>query len=421
MEPLSVDYVLQAVNGRLLSEGGGSAIRGLEITGVSTDSRSITKGQVFFAIPGKRFDGHDFAREAVSRAETLAVVSRPLRGLPAILVRDTVEALGDLASAYREKMAKRITAVTGTNGKTTTKEMSAWVLRMKYRVRKNRGNMNNLIGLPLSLLEMETEDELGVFEMGMSERGEIARMARISDPAVGVITNLGPCHLESLGSVEEVARAKGELLDYLDEDKQVILNFDDPMLREMSDRTRARVTGFGIKTEAPIRALSVKEENWGSSFELESGEGFELPVPGDFNVYNALAAIGVGMAFGISPEESGRALSSFVPEKSRMGRFELEGVTLIDDSYNANPGSVMCALQVISRITARRKIVVLGDMLELGASSGTMHREIGEQMKDHGVDVLYLYGREVKHAAESARGSGLADVREFREKSELIA
>jgi len=166
--------------------------------------------------------------------------------------------------------------------------------------------------------------------------------------------------------------------------------------------------------------VSVREEDWGTSFELESGDRFQLPVPGNFNVYNALAAIGVGMAFGITPERSGRVLSGFVPEKSRMGRFELDGVTLIDDSYNANPASVTCALQVISQMAARRKIVVLGDMLELGASSVGLHREIGEQIKRLGVDVLYLYGREVKHTAKSARSSGLTNVREFQDKSELV-
>jgi len=420
MEHLTVDFIAQAVNGTLRTEGSTSRALRMLISGVSTDSRSIDKGQLFFAIEGERFDGHDFAGEAVSRSGALAVVSKPLEGIPTVLVEDTVDALGDLARAYRRSLGKRTIAITGTNGKTTTKDMSALVLGVKYRVRKNRGNLNNLIGLPLSVLEMNEEDELGVFEMGMSARGEIQKMCHISEPVLGVITNVSACHLESLGGLEGVARAKGELLDYLDESKKAVLNFDDPVLKRMARETRASVIGFGVVCDAPIRARSVREEAWGIRFSLETGEDFRIPVPGTFNVYNALAAIGVGTAFGVSPQEAGEALSHLVPEKRRMARIPLDGAILIDDSYNANPASVMCALQVLSRMTAKRKIVVLGDMLELGATSRLLHEKVGLRMKELGVDVLYVYGKDVKYTAQSARKSGLECVREFPDKPEVI-
>lgn len=420
MEPLTVDFIAQAVNGTLRTGGNDSQTLKMLIKGVSTDSRSIEKGQLFFAIKGDRFDGHDFAEEAVSRSGTLAVVGKPLDRVSTLLVKDTVDALGDLARAYRGKLGKRTIAITGTNGKTTTKEMSALVLGVKYQVRKNRGNLNNLIGLPLSVLEMDGEDELGVFEMGMSAQGEIEKMCQISEPVLGVITNVSACHLESLGDMEGVARAKRELLDYLDEDKKVVLNFDDPTLREMAKETRASVIGFGVECDAPIRARSVCEENWGICFTLESGGDFKIPIPGTFNVYNALAAIGVGMAFGVSTQEAGEALSQLVPEKRRMGRIPLDGAILVDDSYNANPASVVCALQVLSKMGAKRRIVVLGDMLELGATSRLLHEKVGLQMKELGVDILYVHGKDVKYTAQSARRSGLECVREFPEKSELI-
>lgn len=421
MEPLTVDFIAQAVRGTLRTDGEDShAMRAL-VSGVSTDSRSIEKGQLFFAIKGERYDGHDFAREAVSKSRTLAVLSRPLEGVPSLLVKDTVEALGDLARAYRRRLGKNTIAITGTNGKTTTKEMTALVLGVKYRVRKNRGNLNNLIGLPLSVLEMDGGDELGVFEMGMSAQGEIARMCQISEPVLGVITNISACHLESLGDVEGVARAKGELLEYLDQDKKAILNFDDPMLREMAKGSTASITGFGVECDAPIRARDVHEVDWGISFELESGGDFMIPIPGIFNVYNALAAIGVGEVFGISPQEAGEALRRLVPEKRRMGRIPLGGVMLIDDSYNANPASVVCALQVLSSMAAKRRIAVLGDMLELGATSKLLHEKVGLQVKKLGIDVLYVHGKDVEHTAQSARRSGVDCVREFPDKSELIA
>ena len=420
MEPLTVDFIAQAMNGTLRIDGGNSQTLKMLIRGVSTDSRSIEKGELFFAIRGERFDGHDFAEEAVSRSGTLAVVSKPMDGVPALLVGDTVDALGDLARAYRRRLGKRTIAITGTNGKTTTKEMSALVLGVKYRVHKNKGNLNNLIGLPLSVLEMDEEDELGLFEMGMSAHGEIEKMCRISEPVLGVITNVSACHLESLVDLEGVARAKRELLDYLDEDKKAILNFDDAVLREMAKKTRASVIGFGVEYDAPIRARSVREEDWGIHFALKSGGDFKIPIPGTFNVYNALAAIGVGKAFGVSPREASEALSHLVPEKRRMARIPLDGAVLVDDSYNANPASVVCALQVLSKMAAKRRIVILGDMLELGATSRLLHEKVGVQMRELGVDVLYVYGKDVKYTAQSAKRSGVECVREFQDKSEMI-
>ncbi len=420
MEPLTLREIVRAVDGELFTEGAPAFGAETAVGGVSTDSRKTGRGEIFFAIAGKKFDGHDFARDAFARSGAPVVLSRPVRGVPAVLVKDTLEALGDLAREYRRKLGKRTVAVTGTNGKTTTKEMSASVLSARFRVHKNRGNMNNLIGLPLSVLEMKIDDDLGVFEMGMSERGEIARMCRISEPSVGAITNIGPCHLEMLGSVEQVAHAKGELLEYLSPEDQAVLNFDDPLLKDLAGKTRARVTGYGIRERAPIRAQNIVEKDWGVSFGLEGGASFSLSVPGIFNVYNALAAVGVGMAFGVSPEEASQALAGFDPEKRRMTRIELDGVILIDDSYNANPVSVAAALEVLQRTPARRRIVVLGDMLELGACSELLHRQVGERIAELKVDVFFAYGEEMRHALLPARDAGLGLAMHFSDKSSLI-
>jgi UDP-N-acetylmuramoyl-tripeptide--D-alanyl-D-alanine ligase len=417
---MKIKEIARAINGKLSRGGAPEIDADTFVAGVSTDSRKIARGEIFFAIRGKKYDGHDFAKDAYARSGAPVVLSRPVAGVPAVLVDDTLGALGDLAREYRRMLGKSTAAVTGTNGKTTTKEMSASVLSARYKVHKNRGNMNNLVGLPLSVLEMKAKDDLGVFEMGMSERGEIARMCRISEPSVGAITNIGPCHLEMLGSVEQVAQAKAELLEYLTPEDQAILNFDDPLLKSMAGKTRARVTGYGIRERAPIRARDVVEKDWGISFALESGASFSLSMPGVFNVYNALAAVGVGIAFGVSAEEASQALAGFRPEKRRMIRIELNEVTVIDDSYNANPVSVAAALEVLQRTSAHRRIVVLGDMLELGTSSELLHRQVGERIGDLKIDVLFVYGEEVKHTLDSAKNAGLNLVMHFTEKSSLV-
>lgn len=421
MEPLTVNDILQAVDGQLLADGKATDLAGTEALGVSTDSRTIGKKDVFFAVVGQRFDGHDFARQAFLASSMPAVVSRRIEGVPSILVNDTVEALGDLARYYRRKLNKMTAAITGTNGKTTTKEMSAAVLSTRYKVHKNRGNRNNLIGLPLSMLEMKMSDDLAVLEMGMSERGEIARMCQIAEPSLGVITNVGPCHLESLGSVDEVARAKAELLEYLAKDDQAVLNYDDPILKEMSESTLADVIGFAIDNEAQFRAENLIRRDWSVSFSLNSRVRFDIPLPGTFNVYNALAAVSVGSALGVSLEQASQALADFVPEKRRMNRISVSGITIIDDSYNANPVSVSCALDVLSASTANRRVVVLGDMLELGESSDVMHQEIGIRLKKLGIDMLLTYGEKSKHISGSAKKAGLAYVKEFENRSDLIA
>ena len=422
MEPLKVNEIVQAVGGSLVMEGISSDAGEARARGVSTDSRAIEEGEVFFALVGKRADGHDFARDAFVKSGLPVVAARHLRGVPTILVDDTIEALGDLAKFYRRKLGTRTSAITGTNGKTTTKEMAASVLSTRYRVHKNRGNMNNLIGLPLSVLGISAADDLGVFEMGMSERGEIARMCEVAEPLLGVITNVGPCHLESLGSIGNVAKAKGELLDYLGPDGNAVLNFDDPVLKEMSRRTRAKVIGFAIETDAQVRAREISAGDWNVSFLLESTSvRFSVPLPGRFNVYNALAAIGVGEAFGVSPPEASRALARFVPEKQRMNRVTLGGVTIIDDSYNANPASVSCALEVLRDQSAVRRILILGNMLELGSGSDSMHGEIGRKIKEFGIDIVLTYGQSAERTLDSAQEAGLENGRGFDSKSDLVA
>ena len=390
-----------------------------EVRGVSTDSRTVEAEELFIPLKGERFDGHHYIHAVLQRGvrvflaekDRFEVTSLPT-GVTCITVPDTLRALGDLAAFHRERFSLPVIAITGSNGKTTTKEMLAAILSRTGTGLKTAGNLNNLIGLPKMLLQLREEHQWAVLEMGMSEPGEIDRMAEIARPQVGVITNVSPAHLLSMGSVAAVASAKGELFLRLAEGSSAVFNVDDPLVAALPSPEGVRRLSFGI-SEADIRAEQFEEFG-------RAGQGFVLSLPsgripvrfkafGRHNVANALAAAAAACALRIDPEHIRAGLESFVPFEKRFAPEELGGILLIDDSYNANPASMRAALLTLRQLTEQgRGIAVLGDMLELGEASVAAHEEIG-RLAATCVERLYLLGDMAADIARGAAEGGLTN------------
>ncbi len=390
------------------------------VSGVSTDSRSIAEGELFVAVRGDRFDGHDYASEALDRGAVGALISRSIElACATIRVNDTVAALGALASAHRERFAGPVVAITGSNGKTTTKEMCAGILAASgLRVRRSPGNLNNHIGLPLSLLGLELDDDVLVVELGMNHEGEIARLARIASPTVGAITNVAPAHLGLLGSLEAIARAKGELFDEIRRDGTAVINADDPFCVEQSERFAGHKLHFGRKAEADLRAREIVSTRRGESFALETSAGrcrIELHAPGAHLIEDALCAASAATATGLLASEPleaiRRGLEQFEAIDGRLApRSTPSGVTLFDDTYNANPESVVAALAALAAHSCRgRSVAVLGDMLELGPDSAALHASVGREAAARGIQVLVAVGPLSAHTAEAAAAAGVSE------------
>lgn len=406
-----VSEITTATNGRLLGSFEG------EVGGVSTDSRTVTAGELFVPLRGERFDGHDFiapfaaagGRVVLAEEAWLAEQKVPA-GICCIAVTDTLRALGDLAAAYRQRFPIPIIGITGSNGKTTTKEMLAAIMATTGDGLKTSGNLNNLIGLPRMLFQLSAAHRWGVLEMGMSEFGEIDRLAEIAAPQIGIITNAYPAHLATLGSVAGVAKAKGELFLRLPAGGRAVFNADDPLISACVSPAGVERVGFGLHGAA-VTATRIKSfGKEGQSFTLELfGASAEvmLRAYGSHNVYNALAAAAAADAAGVPLDAIVAGLATFTPYDKRFKLEDLGVVVLIDDSYNANPASVGAALLTLRELKgAKRGIAVLGDMLELGEESGAAHRDVG-QLAATCVDRLYLYGDMAGVAAAAAIDAGL--------------
>lgn len=364
-----------------------NTLSGLQMAGVSTDSRSINEGEVFFAIKGDTFDGAQFIDTAFSRGAVLSVVNRgSVRRFPAskpvIEVEDTVAALGKAAGAYRKLFQGPVIGITGTSGKTTVKEMAVAVLGTKFSVLGTKGNFNNQIGLPLSIFGLETSHKCAVFEMGMSASGEIAYLADIAKPTIGTVINAGPAHMEFFPSLDAIADAKAEMLDAITPDGTGIINKDDPLIAPRGGRCKGRLVTFGITSEADYRAKNIAICQDGTPrFEIE-GNSIHLKIPGVHNVYNALAAYTIGAVAGVSGNNAAEVLSEITAPGMRMETVTKNGVRYINDSYNANPMSMKSAADVLRWTVPEkdgRKIAVLGDMLELGKISREAHIAIGAE------------------------------------------
>jgi UDP-N-acetylmuramoyl-tripeptide--D-alanyl-D-alanine ligase len=411
---LTLANVLDATGGRLLR---GSP--DVSLGGVSTDSRTVRPGDLFVAIPGERFDGHDYVGAALAAGAGAALVSRPLaEGVtdrPLVLVPDTPKAYGALAAWWRARMPARIVGITGSNGKTTTKEMVAHLLAHLGPTVASQGNHNNHIGVPETLLRLRPDHAFGVVEMGTNHPGEIEYLARLVRPDVAVITNIGPSHLAAFRSVRGVAREKGRLLDFLAADGLAVLNADDPWSRRLARRFPGRWTTFGLGPGAAWRPAAVWPNGSKLRFVLAGwGEAVSVSLIGRWQVANCLAAIAVAAELGLSVPEAAWHLQSFRPPEWRMALRSVGGFTLLCDCYNANPASMAAAVQELAgRPVAGRRVAVLGDMLELGRRSGAAHRRLGRLVATAGVELLVAVGEGAARLAEAARRRGMPPANVF--------
>ncbi len=407
----TIQEILEATGGRLIN--GNPQI---EVGGISIDSRTIKPGELFIAIKGNRFDGHDFIKEAINKKATGVVISRPISQLSNsfnslthstfIRVPNTIKALGQIAKSHRKKFNIPVVAITGSNGKTTTKEMVASILQKRYNVLKSSGTQNNHIGVPLTLLGLNSQHEFCVLEIGTNHIGEIRTLNYIAQPNIAIITNIGPSHLEFLGDVEGVFRAKTELLENFNSDSIAVLNGDDERLSRIKEqRTKYKIITFGFNTRCEFVASSLSYKDGHLTFLLNGRDSIELKTPAKANVYNALAAIATSSIFEVDPVRnfafpakfgiSNRvdleiikdALSSFVFPSMRMEVKQIQGLRIIDDSYNSNPQSLCVAIRtLLEQDSLGKRILVAGDMLELGEKAGEFHYDIGKLVAKSKID-----------------------------------
>jgi UDP-N-acetylmuramoyl-tripeptide--D-alanyl-D-alanine ligase len=382
----------------------------------SIDSRTIRPGELFFAVKGERMDGHDFVQQALEKGAVAAVVRKDELARYAVKTRllavpDTLVALQTLGAAVRRLWAKPLIGVTGSTGKTTTKEAIAHVLSSRFRVLKSEGNFNNHFGLPLMLLKIEPEHEAAVIEMGMSHRGEIAALAKIAQPEVGVVTNVAPVHLEFFKSVAEIARAKYELIEALPAGGTALLNADDEYVSQFGRDFHGKVVCYGLHATADVRAENIESRGAaGSAFDVVAGgcrEPATLPLVGTHNIYNALAAVATGIERGLSPFEATRALATLAPADKRGAVVQVGNITVINDCYNSNPTALNAMVDTLAAMPATRRIVVAGEMLELGASGEELHRRSGQHMAQKGIDILVGVRGLAQPMVEAASSAGM--------------
>ncbi len=390
---------------------------------VVTDSRLVRKGDLFIAFQGERFDAHSFVPKVFAQGAVCAIVQedyrlppmKPRTGTPIVLgVRDTLEAFQRLATHYRNRFAIPVIAITGSNGKTTTKEMVAHVVAQRWKTLKTEGNLNNRIGVPQTLFQLAPRHQAAVIEMGVDQQGQTTRLCEIARPTIGVITNIGPDHLEFFGSMEGSAQAKAELLDHLPQDGAVVLNADDEYFDYLASRAQCRVVAFGASPKAAVRAANIRtDEKGGTIFGLIlPGKSRQTEVrirtQGQHNVSNALAAAAVGHALGLSGAAIAEGLAKFRPAAMRSQISQSHGVQVINDCYNANPASMKAAVQLLAQLGRdKRSIAVLGDMLELGADTKRMHREVGAFLAGQGIGHLVACGVLGRELAAGARQAGM--------------
>ena len=384
--------------------------------GYSIDSRTLRPGDLFFAVKGERLDGHDFVEQALAKGAAAAVVRKDQLARYSVKTRllaveDTLVALQTLATAVRRLWGKLVVGVTGSAGKTTTKEAIAHLLATRYRVLKSEGNFNNHFGLPLMLLKLQPEQEVAVIEIGMSHPGEIAALAKIAQPEIGVVICVAPVHLEFFNSVSEIARAKYELIASLPAGGTAVLNADDEYVSQFGRDFKGKVVRFGLKAPADIRAEHIQQRGaLGSEFDLVVDgcrEKATLPLVGNHNISNALAAVAVALERGLTPSEVVEALRTLAPADRRGQVVQLGNITVINDCYNSNPKALNAMVDVLAAIPAKRHIVVAGEMLELGSSGEELHRRAGRHMAEKKIDVLLGVRGLAQPMVEAARQAGI--------------
>lgn len=414
-ERFTYEFIEQSLNANRLGSSEGGSVS------VSTDSRTITDSQLFIALKGLNFDAHDYLEQAIKQGVKAVVISdyekckgvlEKFNDVTAFVVEDTLKALGDLAYAWRVKQNPKVYAVTGSNGKTTTKELLASILKEAGGLVKTEGNLNNLIGLPLTVLKLKNQKQM-VLEMGMSELGEIDRLAKIAVPDVGIITNVNPAHLETLGSLENIAKAKGELFDNLTGDNWAVVNLDNQYTKQLGKKCKAqKITVSLIDPLADVFARNIVGTTDGFKVEVVcNGESVEvfLPLLGRHNVSNMLVAMAAASVARISPDVMVQGIAKcVVPGRRLKVRKDLTGFTLIDDCYNANPSSMAVALELMADIAGtKRKVAILGDMLELGKNSEIYHKQTGSKAAECGVSLLCAFGQYSSIVTQGAIDSGV--------------
>lgn len=400
------------------------------IQGVCIDTRKLVKGSLYVPIIGQNFDGHQFVEEAINQGVAAALwqsnVPNPPEHLPILIVEDTLEALQQLAKSYRHQLNVKVVGITGSNGKTTTKDMVTKLLSLQYKVQKTEGNYNNHIGLPFTILQLEEDTEMAVLEMGMSGRGEIDFLSRLASPDAVIITNIGESHLLDLGSREGIAEAKLEILNGLKANGKIIYFGDEPLLRDKLDQYEGDATLFTFgKTEGnTIYPTEVTTSDSGSHFKVNNhDEDYHLPVLGTHNIMNALSAMLVANQFNIPFSKFNEGFKSLKLTNMRMELLEgINGVKIINDAYNASPTSVKAAIELVSSLPGyERKILVLGDMLELGPDEVEFHYEIGKALQPEKINLVYTFGKLANEIARGARESLLENqVLTFTNKQALI-
>ncbi len=410
MDPLSIAQMAQFA-GAVRQNGDGDRL----VTHLSTDSRTIQPGDLFVALRGDNFDGHKFVGQAMERGAAGAIVETKWTGKPApdfslLRVADTLVAYQQVAANYRHSLGIKVVAITGSNGKTSTKDFTASVLGHRFQVTKTDGNFNNHVGLPQTMLEATARDQIGVWEIGMNHPGEIAPLAQLARPDVAIITNIGIAHLEFMGTREAIAQEKGELAAALPADGTLILNRSDEFADAIAQRTSAKVIFAGIDA-GEVQAREIVQTAEGAEFTVYEGAHrchAVLPVPGLHMVQNALLAIAAGRVFGLSLEQCAAGLAVAPITKARLQVKNIGGVQFIDDSYNANPDSMKAALRTLAELeTDGQRIAVLGQMAELGAESVRGHQEVGQIAASLGIDCLISLGKDSAEIAQAARGAGL--------------
>ena len=369
--------------------------------GYSIDSRTVKPGELFFAVKGERLDGHDFVEQALEKGVVAAVVRKDQVGrypekervkVGLLAVEDTLVALQTLATAVRKLWGKPLIAVTGSAGKTTTKEAIAHVLSTRFRVLKSEGNFNNHFGLPLMLLKLEPAHDVAVIEMGMSHAGEIRALAKIAQPEIGVVTNVAPVHLEFFDSLAGIARAKYELVESLPASGTAVLNADDEYVSQFGRDFKGKVVMYGMRATADVRAEKIQSRGpEGVEFDVVIGgvrEHAKLPLVGEHNVLNALAAVAVGLERGLKLSEAVAALATLAAADKRGQVLQVGNITVINDCYNSNPKALEAMVDALAAMAAKRRIVVAGEMLELGPAGEEMHRQAGQHIAEKKIDAL---------------------------------
>jgi len=413
-----IEDLLAATNGTLVA-----GPMAAEFAGIGIDSRVIPKDHVFVAIRGANYDGHGFVPELMKAGIKGIIIHQPLAdqrqlvewseaGGCCIMVEDTTRALGDLAAFQRRRAEIPLIAITGSNGKTTTKELTASVLSRQKQTLSTQGNLNNEIGLPLTLFRLSRSHEAAVVELGMNHPGEIRRLSEISRPDIGIITNIGKAHLEGLKDISHVMAAKAELLEHIPSSGTAVLNADDRFGGELGEMAKSRVVYFGLADQADVRAEAIQQTGMRTDFKLVLPEGAirtTLYAPGKYMLTNALAAAAAGYAMGFSAAAIKAGIEAFRPVAGRMAHTETRaGIHVVDDSYNANPGSMKAAIEALAALKGeKRAFLVAGDMLELGGAAPELHHEVGRAAAASGINQLYLTGTFAHDTAGGAFSEGM--------------